>query len=254
MNCFKLVLLDYAKLHLDNPEVQKALSDMIIIKQKNFERTDPNYIVTDKHDMISTHFMIYDTNNPFCPKLVLALRVTYQDRAEKHKLKTPIQELLPNLDEKIQQHFNDFKINYPVLADCNAWFVDPDYSLKSSGLRLSDIAYTMVYLHLSRMGLTHFVGCTNEKYKASRWVENIGHFPAGFYFKHPLVNDPHMLILMRSFKHNYLLSVYEKSKSLFEDIFELVPEELKYKPLAETGLDIFDPINNLYHLKSKISA
>ena len=52
MSKFRLVILDYAKEQLDNSAAQKIMSEVIFVKQKNFLRTDPNYVVTDKHDMI----------------------------------------------------------------------------------------------------------------------------------------------------------------------------------------------------------
>lgn len=233
MSEFKLVIFDYAKKQIENASAQKALSDLILVKQKNFERTDPDYVVLDKHDMVGTHFMIYETSNLFSPRLIAALRVTYEDRALMHKLKTPLQELMPHLDEKCQRAYQAFRKKHATIADCNSWFVDPNFSLKNSGLRLSDVGYAMVYLQVMRMGFDHIAGCTNEKYKASRWLENIGSFEKGYMFTHPVVPDPHMMILVDSFNEPYLKSVYLDHKEIFDRISEIVPEKMNYIGIQE---------------------
>ncbi|OQW53403.1 MAG: hypothetical protein A4S09_07325 [Proteobacteria bacterium SG_bin7] len=233
MSSFKLVILDYAKNQLNNSDATKCLNDLIVVKQKNFERTDPDYVVVDKHDMIGSHFMIYETSNPYSPKLVFAIRNTYEDRAAKHKLKTPFLDLVPVLSKEFQDVFNKYRGQRGTICDCNSWFVDPSFSQKNSGLRLSDIGYVMVYLQLRRMGFDHFVGCTNEKYKAHRWVEHVGSFPKNMTFIHPTVPDPHMIILIEQFNRKFLLDTYSEYKVLFDQIFEIVPADAKYMNIQD---------------------
>jgi hypothetical protein len=240
MSKFRLVLLDYAKLQIENPLAQKALSDLIIVKQKNFERTDPNYVVIDKHDMIGTHALIYETSDLFNPRLIFALRVTFEDRAKIHNVQTPLQDLIPKLSDRLKNHYLIFQKKHKTLADCNSWFVDPNFSLKTSGLRLSDIGYTMVYLQVARMGLNHIIGCTNEKYKAHRWLENIGSFEKGYDFIHPVVPDPHMLVLIENFNKDYLANVYQENRELFDNLLEISPTGLNYKNIPEMLTELFD--------------
>lgn len=233
LNNFKLVILDYALGHLDNPSTQKSLNDIIINKQKNFARTDPNYVVMDKHDMIGTHYLIYDVSEMYNPKLILAIRTTFEDRAKDHHLKTPIQELMPHLSLNSQAHYQNFKNEKKVLADCNSWFVDMDYTQKKSGLKLSDIGYAMVYAHVTRMGFDHILGCTNEKYKASRWLEHIGFFDKSHMFTHPIVPDPHMFIIVEKFNKNYLNSIYRDYSALFNNLQEILPPDFKHRRWPE---------------------
>jgi hypothetical protein len=218
---FRLVLLDYAKEQLDNLDVQKTINDLIFTKQKNFLRTDPNYIVMDKHDMIGSHALIYETSNLFNPKLIFALRTTYDCRAAKYNVLPPLTSLKTAFTPELAEHFEAFKKDKGLLADCNSWFVDPEFSLKQSGMRLSDIGYTMMYLQVVRMGYDHIVGCTNEKYKAHRWLLNIGDFKKDFIFNHPVVADPHMLILIEKFNLSYLQEIYFKHQILFDDMLDL---------------------------------
>src|SRR5690606_252534 len=130
---FRLVILDYAKKQLEDPKAQKILSDMIFVKQKNFLRTDPQYVVMDKHDMIGTHYLIYDTVDFLNPRLVFAIRTTYLNRSEEHRLQTPLMALVPQMEERLQETFQKFHKRHQSLVDCNAWFVDPVFSKRNSG-------------------------------------------------------------------------------------------------------------------------
>jgi len=234
MSNFRLVLLDYAKNQLEKPVVKQLLSDMIVVKQQNFERTDPNYVVMDKHDMIGTHALIYDTTDLYNPKLVFALRLTFEERAKQHKLKTPIQDLAPYLEGSCKDAYEKFRSEHPTFVDCNSWFVDPNYSFKNSGLRLSDIGYAMIYLHIKRMGHNHFIGCTNEKYKAHRWIDNIGYFSKNYTFTHPVVPDIHMMIMMEGFNESYIQSIYSEQKHLFDNMLDVSLEGVSYEGISET--------------------
>jgi hypothetical protein len=237
MSSFRMVVLDYAKNQLENSLAQKVLADLIVVKQKNFERTDPNYVVMDKHDMIGTHILIYNTENIFNPQLIFALRMTYEDRSEKHYIKTPIQDVSTYFGLESKSAYKDFCGRHPTLVDCNSWFVDPEYSLKNSGLRLSDIGYLFMYLQIQRRGADHVIGCTNEKYKAHRWLDKIGYFDKSHYFKHPVVDDPHMLIMIEKFNVEYLSHVYEQYKNVVQNAIDIrLPNESlpHFYQLAET--------------------
>lgn len=240
MNNFRLVILDYVMKNLERDDAKKCLNDLVVMKQTNFLRTDPNYVVTDKHDIVGTHFLIYETSNIYNPKVIFALRATYEDRCVQHHLTTPFQDLVPKLPHSLQQAYNEFHQEHPILVDCNSWCVDLNYSQKKSGFRLSDIGYTMAYLHLTRMGHNHMMGCTNEKYKAHRWLENIGSFKKGHEFVHPVVPDKHMMILVEKFNWEFLNSVYIEYQSLFDNIYEIVPRELGYAPIYDTIKSEFD--------------
>src|SRR5437868_4017005 len=207
MSKFRLVILDYAKAQLENPIAKKILSDVVFIKQQNFLRTEPNYVVTDKHDMIGTHYLIYDTTEFLDPKLVFAIRTTFLSRAVQHRIDTPLLSIVSRLAPPLQEAFNKFQEKHKEIVDCNAWFVDPAYSKKNSGLNLSDLGYFMVCTHILRAGANHFVGCTNETYNASRWLEHVGSMPKGLIFEHPAVKAPHMLILMENFNMPHFTKV-----------------------------------------------
>jgi len=223
MSQFRMVILDYAKEQLDNPVAKKIMSDVVFIKQKNFLRAEPNYVVTDKHDMIGTHYLIYDTTELLDPKLVFAIRTTFLRRAEQHRIDTPLLSIIPRLEPALQEAFNSFRARHKDIVDCNAWFVDPSYSKKNAGLNLSDLGYFMVCNHLLRIGSDHFIGCTNEKFNASRWLEHVGSMPKGLIFEHPAVKSPHRMILMEKFNTAHFKEVYKEYKTVISETYEVFP-------------------------------
>ena len=85
----RLAILDYPKQLLNDTTACRLLSDMLSQKQINFARTLDTFVVTDKHDMIGTHYLIYDTTRLYEPRLVAAIRNTYEDRAKTHGLPLP---------------------------------------------------------------------------------------------------------------------------------------------------------------------
>lgn len=212
----KFVIVDNAIKQLDSTEVKKLFNDLITVKQINFSKTSKHYISMDKHDMCGTHFLIYDVENFLNPKLVLAIRTTYRSRAKQYNLNLPFDVYYEYLDDLAKKEANIFMELRQDLVDCNAWFVDSNYSKKNSGLDLSEIAYVGVCSYLLRQGYDHFVGCTNEKYKASRWLERVGDFPKNYMFHHPAVDCDHKLILMNNFSMPWL----EKSFRAYEEVFK----------------------------------
>lgn len=249
MSKFRLVILDNAKEQLDNPIAKRVMSDVVFIKQKNFLRSDPNYVVTDKHDMIGTHYLIYDTTELLEPKLVFAIRTTFMIRARAHRFETPLMTLLPNLSLELRSAFDEFHARHPDIIDCNAWFVDPAYSKKNAALNLSDLGYFMVCTHILRTGGDHFVGCTNETYSASRWLEPVGSMPKGLNFQHPVVPAPHRLILMEDFSRPHFEKIYTEYKDLISEAYEIFPatESLRLKTMGDFS-------EEYYSAKSKRSG
>lgn len=239
MSQFRMVILDYAKEQLENPTAKEILSDMVFAKQKNFLRTDPNYVVTDKHDMIGTHYLIYDTTEFLSPKLIFAIRTTFMSRAKKHGIETPLLSIIPKLDPALQDVFNGFQNRHPEIVDCNAWFVDPAYSKKNSGLNLSDLGYFMVCMNILRAGSNHFVGCTNETYNASRWLTKVGHMPEGHIFEHPAVKAPHKLILMEDFNLPHFFEVYQQNRNLVDGAYEVFPPSADFVPMPQFIQSVF---------------
>ena len=233
MRNFRLVLLDHAKLQLDKPIVKKILGDLVVSKQKNFERTDENYITLDKHDMLGSHVLIYDTSDIYEPKLIFTVRITYQDRAEVCKLKTPVQELYADLNDSCKKALDQFLLRYPSLVECNSLFMEPGYSSGRTGIHFTDVGFAVACAQLLSRGYDYFVGCPNAKFKTQRFVEPFGSFPQDYTFIHPKIPDQHMLVLLENFKLDYVWSVYKKHQSLLDSMLWVTPNNIASKKFSD---------------------
>lgn len=247
---FRLVILDFAKNQMVNPAVQKILNDIIVFKQANFERSRPDYVTLDKQDMIGTHYLIYDISDVFHPKLAVAIRSTYEARAKEFQLKTPFLDMLPGLPETCQTAYADFKKLHSRVADCGALAVDSNYTYSNTGLKLIHICYAMIYLHVTRMGYTSILGGTNERFRSSRWLEEIGSYSRGLEFNHPVWPGTHLLIMIEKFNLPSIRSICKENEGLFRNIQEFVPQDAGYLNIHATVDDlIFNDIEKSNDLK-----
>ena len=224
MQNFRLAIVDYPKLLLENKPAMTLFIDMIRSKQKGFEQSSLEYVTLDPLDMISTHILVYDANDIFQPKPVLCLRVCYQNRTKKHNLLLPIEKYCTALPPEGMESYTAFKNKKENIVDCNAWFVDPAYSFSKTKVPLSEIAILATTLFILRTGNDHLLGATNEKYKASRWFNPIGNLIKPVIFEHPSVRDPHQFTILDGFKTDWILGAYEKYSSLIESCYEVLPD------------------------------
>lgn len=221
MNNLRLVILDYPKLHIQNHEVKKVLADMIQAKQINFERTDKNYVSLNSQDMISTHYMIFDTKSLYTPHPIFSIRTCYRNRSKTHNLSLPVEDCLNPLSVEFQAHYQKFVESKTDVVDCNAWFVDPSWTQKNSNLKISEIGYFMVFSYLLKQGYDHILGVTNETYKASRWLEPVGDFRKDLIFNHPLIGTPHMFIIIEKINYQWLSNSLDIYEELYDNRLEL---------------------------------
>lgn len=233
MGPFRLVVLDYAKKQLNDDEAISVYLDVVRYKQKAFQTTLENFVVGDKHDMLASHFCIYDTSQIYRPKLVLALRSVYQDRAKEHHLELPIEYWIKNTGPEGMAEYQRAKRLKPIIVDCNTWFVDPQYSFKNSGIPLSEIGFYLAALQTLRLGHDHFIGCTNEMYHASRWVAKVGPFKDGILFDHPVLPGKHKMAFVESFYESWLLDCRDRFGHLVREVEDLTPKDLNVPSLVE---------------------
>lgn len=220
----RLVVLDYPKLIIKDKTTKNVLGDIIQGKQLGFERASKEYVPMSALDMVSSHFLIYDTSDIFSPKLIVAIRNCYEDRAQKHNLPLPYEDYIQYASLEVQKKHAKFRKNKECIVDCNALFVDPNYSRSKTGLPLTEIAWFMAISHMLKRKMHHFVGFTNEKFKASRLIEPIGHFPKDMMFDHPKVKTPHLIILCEPFKFEWLNKCWNDYGDMYKNRIEYKPE------------------------------
>lgn len=229
LSCMKpqlrLLILDYPKLLLNQDDVKKAFSDMLIVKQQNFERASKKYVSMGPLDMISTHFLAYDQTHIHTPRLVGGVRVCYESRAKHHQLRLPVEDYISYAPLDYQKKFERFRSTRPNLVDTNAGFIDPDYTYSKTGMKILEMLYFSLVLFIIRKGFDHWVGATNERFKASRWAMPTGYTEDGMVFTHPKVSDPHKLLLFERLNYEWVLECSATYNEWIEKREEHVPPQ-----------------------------
>lgn len=234
----RFVLLDYPKLILDNQTASLVFADYIRLKQTNYDRTSDKYICMDKLDMISTHFLIYNTQNLFHPRIVAGLRLCYEERSDQFGLSLPVETYIGKTDALAQKYFEKFHRKNEMLVDCNGLFVEEDHSFSRTGLPLAEILFFYACVYILRLGKDHFVAAPNERLKTGRWVKKAGDYKEGFRFIHPSVPEPHSLALVDSFKKDWLATCLTDYAHFSAAMTELIPEQVPAKSFREVAAQI----------------
>lgn len=240
----KIVVLDFPKKMLENEEVKKILSDSVVARQLGFQRTIETYITADKHDMISTHLLVYDVSSLYRPRILTGIRIAHEDRCRAYGLKLPLDENIQMASAETQEYYKDFKARKGDVSECIGWFVDADFSYAKTKIDLAQILMFTMVTFLLRRNLTYCSGATNERYKASRWVEKLGHFEDGHVFNHPTIPYPHKVTLIEHFHYDWLHECFERYGDLIYSSYQLLPNDESYLPLKE--------VEELVRSKSKV--
>ncbi len=231
----RLVVLDYPKLVLNREVVRKIFSDLTLAKQQNFERASETYVSMGPLDMISTHCLMYDQSELYTPKIVGGIRACWGNRARYHRLRLPIEDYITSAPIEYRKSFERFRAERPTLVDVNAGFADPDYTFAKTGVKITEMLYFALVQFIVRKGFDHWVGATNEKFKASRWAQLTGTSQDGMIFTHPLVQDPHKLLLMETLNYDWLWDCSQRYADVISDRLEILP--LEY-PNKETVISV----------------
>ena len=247
----RLVILDYPKLMLAQDRVRRIFGDMVIAKQQNFARTSESYVSMGPLDMISTHFLIYNQNELYHPKIIGAFRCCWGNRTQYHKLRLPIEDYITYAPIEYRKEFEKFRVPRPIVVDANAWFVDPDYTFSKTGLKLSEMLYYALVQFIVRKGFDHWVGATNERYKASRWALPTGTTRDGMIFTHPQVQDPHKLLLFETLNYDWLYDCSKIYFDLMDNRFEFTPS--KY-PMHEALLTVGEVLKVIESRRTRLAT
>lgn len=230
----RMVIVDYLKLHLQNQKAFDVFGEVIKCRQDNYLRTADSFLVLDRHDMIGTHVLIYDFSNPFERKLVAGVRVSYESRAREHDLDMPVENLLDLCPPEARTQFEEFRKEKGPTVQLNTLFVDPEYSLSRSGLRLSEVLFFGLCSYIRRLDLNHFLTAPNDQLKTDRWVKLSGIWSRPtFTFNHPDVNAQHTLYFIDSINDKWLAECITRFEHYWTTAFEFVPPQLKLKTFNE---------------------
>lgn len=234
----RLVILDYPKRLLRDELASKVFADLLRFRQMNFERSTETHVYVDKLDMIGTHYLVYDVQDLFAPKIIAGIRTSYMSRCDNHNLKIPLEDLIPKAMLPVQEAYYKFKAKNGDPVECNGWFINPNYSSTKVSNSLPDILFFALTTYLARQGVHHFIGATNERFKASRHVARVGKFEDGFILENPSFPGDHKLTLVDHYHSNWQLECVNLYGSLLKARVEIRPVEMEIRSYEEIESEI----------------
>lgn len=246
-NNLRLVLFDYPKLLIENSESSARLfAEIIRARQAGYNKASLSYISMDKLDMIGTHVLICEVSEIFKPKVIAGLRLSYNDRCAQHGLRLPMEDNIQYANLPQQVEYKAFKSRHQRIVEANSFFVDDQHTYKKSNINLPQLLTTGLMMHSLRLGYSNFIAATNERFKASRWVD-FGAYSEDRFFTHPQMPDKHKIILMDEY---YSETVNERFNSLdrhLKNRYELIPQELSLLSYEEVKAQFIK--NSVHRLK-----
>jgi hypothetical protein len=111
--------------------------------------------------------------------------------------------------------------------------MEPGYSAGRTGVNFTDVGFAVACVQILMRGYNYFMGCPNAKFKTQKFVEKFGTFPQEYLFIHPKIADPHMLVLLENFNLNHIHEVYQKHKTLLDDMLWVMPDGVLFRNFAE---------------------
>ncbi len=236
----KVVILDFPKITMKNEIGRRVFAEVAGVRQESFRRTLDSYLALDRHDMIGTHVLIFETSQLFSPRLLSGIRLTYKSRSQNFGLKLPLEENIIYASKETQDYFRSYMDAHSEVAECNGWFVDPDFSFSATKIDLAQILFFSLCTFLMRQNQYVFIGAPNERYKATRWVEKVGPFTKGHFFTHPAVPDPHQLTLVERFYPQWLRDCALKYETLINHQFEILPDSSGLRSVEDVFAEILN--------------
>jgi hypothetical protein len=142
-------------------------------------------------------------------------------------LKIPLEDMIPNAKLPTQEAFRKFKEKNGPLVECNGWFIHPSYSTAISAGSLPDILFFALTTYLARQNVHHFIGATNERFKASRHVARVGAFEDGHLLINPSFPGDHKLTLVDRYHAAWQEECVTRYGQLMRNRIELRPPDLE---------------------------
>jgi hypothetical protein len=208
-----LVIIDFMRGLLDHPEARSTFMDIIRLRHDVYSEAQPTFLALDPMDLVGTHFVFYRNGSA-----VGASRCVDSARCQDFQLTLPIQSQIQSCGSPTQQvawktFFEETRYrthNLGMLAvtpqSRTHSHTRPSLSENSENPinPTEALIWSCNYWGYSQ-GVESTCFTTNQKFKVSRWVKDLGLWPELGPIEHPLNRVPHDLILISQMRNEYFL-------------------------------------------------
>jgi hypothetical protein len=222
----KLVILKKPVDILAKDECRKVLMDVIQLRQRIYQEQFNKVLCLDKYDLISDHFIIYDSASD---TPIIYMRSISKEVCDEFGVSVPLYESLKNSPTHLQG-LNDFYRCTPGALNMSFLCKDVSFSEEIKRLKICNLMIWLAFkasnLSMDELG---YCATPNSKYNLKRSLEDIGHFYGTLpEFIHPTVPEPHELVMINQVTASFWFEMELQYGSIFENRSEISKEsELK---------------------------
>lgn len=210
----KAVYLHFIRDLLNVPQVRSAFCDILALRQSCYMPVNPNILVLDPLDLISTHVILYE---PESSGILGAMRIVHASICHQLKQAFPIEQIIKasGLDAH-RQAYELFESSVPDVKQIALLCVDPKARWSTSRSPVTEALHWLSARWILNTGNANFCGLVNKRFKGQRWLKCYGDWQALPDVTHPLVPDPHELAIIPSFNSAYIESKRANFGSLYD--------------------------------------
>lgn len=186
---------------LQNGDATRRFIEVLELRQRLFREHRETILILDSYDLVCDHVLLYSSRDA---KLIGYLRSISLETCRQYQLAFPIESLTDSRPEYgigYQRFLNQAKNPMHMGYLC----FDPAYKQELNGLKAIDLLAWLGFV-TSGVPVTELgLACTlNNRYKQDEPMRLVGEWiPNLPDYKHPVVADPHRVVLIPRLAENY---------------------------------------------------
>lgn len=204
---------------LRDEEKAKAFMEMVELRQRMYRTHKDNVLILDPYDLIADHLLIYSSRDE---RLMGYQRSISAQACKDHDLDFPMEALLRGR-VGLAEGYRAFQEQAKDILHMGYLCLDPDYRSEIEGIKIIDFT-TWACFRVSGMPRESvaLTASLNNRYKQDPYLRNIGEWiPNLPDLKHPVIPDPHRIVLIPKVREGYWAEQDEKYMQVYRMIEEV---------------------------------
>lgn len=219
----KIKVLRDLKGVLTLPAAREAWCDIVELRQRLYGSQSPYALILDKYDLIADHIVLYSDTGTAMAYVRSVTSLTCSERRQP----LPIEAVVSALPERLSEHYRQFVNARKIAANMSYLCLDQGFRPELKGIKIIDLM-TWFALRASGHPFDSLAYCAtpNMKYKLREWLEKLGtSISRGDSFVHPVVPEPHELVLIPEIRAEYWREKAESYAEFWDNAEWIVPAE-----------------------------
>lgn len=215
----KLVILKKPIEILGQQDCRKVFMDVIELRQRLYREQFDKVLCLDKYDLISDHFIIYDSDTD---RPIIYMRSISKQVCDLFNVPVPLYESLRNSASHLQE-LNAFYQQTPAALNMSFLCKDSFFNEKIKRLKICNLMIWLAFKSSSfKMQELGYCATPNSKYNLRRSLDEIGSYYGSLpEFIHPTVPEPHELVMIHHISATFWFEMELQFGKIFDDRTEI---------------------------------